>query len=255
MEKPNDTHSNDRRLVAKEYVGRPPWWQLTEPSTKTDSFALPTPEQSKQIDTWVKERQDQGLPLEMICSDPPVIGNNEEVIFCLPNVDLMEPRAVRYSQRALQGRSVGSSTRIMKGLSIRTGGYGGHSQGQSESVDELRCIDRGTLVLTTARLVFLGAIRTSNVKLKDIISVEPTYIDAFELHRERKDKVETYRFSEPLQVREGSGQYLGVFPRTVCTSIRLAKIDDEMGPEYVAGYREWCKTKLTDQTNVVPFNQ
>jgi hypothetical protein len=197
-----------------------------------------------QIQAWTKDRLDHGMPLEMICSEPSIVGNNEQVIFCLPNIQLMEPRAVRYSQRQSQGSYGGSSIRIMKGFSIRTGGYGGRSQSQSESVDELRFIDHGTLVLTTKRLVFLGAKRTSNVKLQDIISVESTYQDGFELHREHKDKVEIYVFSEPLQIREGSGQYLGVFPPMVCTSIRLAKNDDEVGPEGVAAYREYCENKL-----------
>jgi hypothetical protein len=217
---------------------------LNGTTTAIDSFPEPTPEQATQIEAWMKDRQDRGLPLEMICSDPPIVGNHEEVIFCLPNITLMEPRAVRYSQRQSQGAYGGSSIRIAKGFSIRTGGYGGRSQSQSESVDETRVIDNGTLVLTTKRLVFLGSKRTSNVKLQDIITVEATYQDAFEVHRERKDKVETYRFNEAMWIREGSGEYLGVWPRMVATSIRLAKIDDEMGPEGVAAFRACCESKL-----------
>jgi hypothetical protein len=217
-------------------------WQRSP--VEVDHFPSATPEQEAQIEAWVKDRQDHAMPLEMICTTPPVIGNGEEVIFCLPNVDLMEPRAVRYSQRQSQGAYGGSSVRIAKGFSIRTGGYGGTSQSQSESVDELRTIDRGTLTLTSKRLVFLGAKRTSNTKLKDIITVEATYQDAFEVHRERKDKAETYQFNEPMQIQEGSGQYLGVFPWMACLSIKLAKIDDDVGPETVAACRASCENKF-----------
>jgi hypothetical protein len=215
----------------------------TTPPAVVDKFPRATPEQTTQINAWLKDRQDRALPLEMICCQPPkMLG--EEVIFCLPNVELMEPRAIRYSQRQLQGRSAGTSIRIMKGLSIRTGGFGGTSQGQSESVDELRVVDRGTLVLTSKRLVFLGTKRTSNVKLKDIITVDAIYQDGFELHREHKDRAETFVFTEPMQIQEGSGQYLGVFPSMVCSSIIFAKAENEAGPEAVATYRERCEAKL-----------
>jgi hypothetical protein len=53
---------------------------------------------------------------------------------------------------------------------------------QSESSDELRNIDEGTLVLTTKRLAFLGSLRTSNVKLDDIISVQ-SFADGVQIHR------------------------------------------------------------------------
>src|SRR5262245_66592864 len=94
-----------------------------------------TKEQIEKRNALFDRCQSLGLPLEAICGDrvPGGFDRDEQIVFCLPNVKLMEPRAVRYST----GRSGGSSVRIMKGFSIRTGGYAG----QSESVEQLRDID------------------------------------------------------------------------------------------------------------------
>jgi hypothetical protein len=57
----------------------------------------------------------------------------------------------------------------MKGVYI-----GGSSRsGKSESKQELKVIDKGTLVLTNHRLVFNGLVENRNIALNKIISFEP----------------------------------------------------------------------------------
>jgi hypothetical protein len=137
----------------------------------------PPPEEWAKIKTWIQSCADNVQQLEMICGNPPIgFDYDEQVVFCLPDIDLMEPRAVRYSH----GTYGGPTIRVMKGLSFRLGASESHSQ----SVDELTVIDHGTLVLTTKRLAFFGVVRTNNVMLQDVIDTK-VFTDGIELYRER----------------------------------------------------------------------
>jgi hypothetical protein len=121
------------------------WWRQSANSNQSSEVSvdpLTAQVQEAQRKAWIKDRNELMLPLEMICGPVPSgFDGDEQVIVCLPDVELMEARAVRYSR----GGSSGSSVRIMKGVSIRVGGYAG----SSTSVDELTTIDQGTLVVTT----------------------------------------------------------------------------------------------------------
>ncbi len=92
---------------------------------------------------------------------------------------MLEPRAVR------TGGYVGPSFRVAKGVYLRVGGF------QSESHDELRNIDQGTLTLTNKRLVFSGNKRMVNIDLRKIVSIEP-YSDGIGLKREGKEKIQYF---------------------------------------------------------------
>jgi hypothetical protein len=162
----------------------------------------------------------------MICGPVPGgFDGDEEVLAVFPDVNLMEQRAVRYSRGAYGGPTI----RLAKGLSFRLGG----AAGRSESVDELRAIDFGTLVLTSKRLAFLGSMRTNSVDLCDLISLQP-YSDGIAVHCERKQKAETYVLTRPLTIADGGGRGLPVFGTTMKTAIEIAKIIRETGPEAVA---------------------
>jgi hypothetical protein len=154
----------------------------------------------RQLDVWMDDHRDGGKLPRMICdATPSGFDQDEEVLCVLPYVDLMESRAVRYSNRRGHGASGGSSIRVARGLSMRVGGSDSISQSISESVDELRQIDNGTLVLTTKRLAFLGSVRTNNSSLDDLIGVKDLG-NGIQVHRERKQKAETYRLTCPLIV-------------------------------------------------------
>ncbi|MGB6839012.1 MAG: hypothetical protein WBE27_01915 [Microgenomates group bacterium] len=78
---------------------------------------------------------------------------------------LYESRATSY----YQGSSSGGGFRVMKGVYV-----GGSSRsGKSESKQELKVIDKGTLVMTNKRLVFSGLHENRNILLDKILSLEP----------------------------------------------------------------------------------
>ena len=56
---------------------------------------------------------------------------------------------------------------------------------------KLRDVDKGDLILTTQRYVFLGEKRTISVELSEIIIAEP-YEDAVAIHRTGKEQTEMY---------------------------------------------------------------
>ena len=155
----------------------------------------------------------------MICGPiPPTFDSGESVVFVLPGVRLLEPRAVRRSRSYYGGPTI----RLAKGLSLRLG----TGTSQSESSDELRDIDQGTLVLTTKRLTFMGSLRTTNVKLDDVIGIQ-IYTDGIQVHRERKERAETYVLGETLRILEGSAQGLTVFSPMIKAAIEVAKLFHE----------------------------
>jgi tetratricopeptide (TPR) repeat protein len=144
----------------------------------------------------------KGIQIKINVDEPANVAlhNGEELLCVFPETTLVEPRAVR----TWLGAYGGSSIRIAKGLSLRFG----QSRGQSESHEELRTIDIGTLVLTNERIVFVGLKRSSSVPLKKIISVEG-FSDALLVRREGKQKTEEYQLSPGKQMSyEYDGQML-----------------------------------------------
>ena len=131
--------------------------------------------------------------LKLICAEAPgvILDGDEELLGVFPQIVLREPRAVR----DYRGHYAGQSIRVAKGASFRFGGY----RSSSESHDELRSIDQGTLVLTSHRLMFLGAKRTSAVQLEKIVDLE-SYDDGLQLHRQGKEKVEHFQFSGGVEM-------------------------------------------------------
>lgn len=93
-----------------------------------------------------------------------VLGKTEEVCLRLENMRLLEPRSVRYSV----GGYTGPTIRIAKGISWRVGAFGS----RSTSRDEIQTIDSGVLTLTTKRLLFMGAKRSTPIELRKIVAME-----------------------------------------------------------------------------------
>jgi hypothetical protein len=182
---------------------------------------------------WIDHCAGNYLHMEMICGHVPLgLDLDEHAVFVLPGVNLLEPRAIRRSRNYYGGPTI----RLAKGLSLRLGA----GVSESESSDDLRNIDRGTLVLTTKRLAFMGSLRTTDINLKDIVGMK-AYTDGIQLHRERKERSETYMLSRPLQIVEGSGQGLTVFGPMVMAAIQLAKLFYE-NPEEAALARQQADT-------------
>jgi len=114
------------------------------------------------IETALAAVREGTLRVRVPRAEPPIILNKgEELRLVLPSVSLVEPRAVR------RGSYGGGSIRLPKGIRVSGGQF------QAESHEQLRAIDRGTLTLTDKRFVFIGAKHTINVRLGQIVSVEP----------------------------------------------------------------------------------
>jgi hypothetical protein len=117
-------------------------------------------------------------------SNPPIILKKKEVAYLvLGNISFHEPRAVRKTY----GGYAGPTIRVTKGVSFRVGSVAA----RSESHEELRKIDQGTLVLTNKRLIFTGSKRTINIDLRKIIAIE-AYKDGVASQRENKQKTEYF---------------------------------------------------------------
>jgi hypothetical protein len=162
----------------------------------------------------------KGIQIKLICGPTPnlTLHNGEEVLCIFPETILTEPRAIRTSR----GAYAGPSFRIAKGVSFRFGGY----RGTSESHEELRPIDRGTLALTNQRLVFEGSGRTISTRLEDIIEIE-AYLDGLRLRRERKQRVEYFQLSSGLEMtypRDGKNVSAPVQGRMIKAAIEQARV-------------------------------
>jgi hypothetical protein len=174
---------------------------------------------------WLQEHRSRRLPIEMICGPIPAgLDLDERVLCVLPGIDLLEPRAVRRSIRS--GRSVygGPTIRLARGLWFRLGTSGSAGTSESESFDKLRQIDHGTLVLTTKRLAFLGPLRTNSSSLDDLIGVED-FAGGIQVHRERKQKAETYLLTYPLII-DG----LVITGAMIQLAIEMAKLAQAVDP-------------------------
>ena len=97
----------------------------------------------------------------------------------LAGASLHEPRAVT------RGAYGGPAIHVAKGLTLRVGGF------QAQSHEELKEIDTGTLVLTTKRLCFAGRLRSLEVFLRKLISID-AYSDAVAIRRSSTEKTEFF---------------------------------------------------------------
>jgi hypothetical protein len=127
----------------------------------------------------------------ILTAAPLVISDGEKVVAVLPNTTLLEPRSVRVRE----GRRNSSSMRMMYGYSTGSGGY----TSTTESRDQLKTIDRGTLVVTDQRIAFMGALKTISIDVNKIMGVDP-HSDGIALHCKDKEKVESFKISDDLKL-------------------------------------------------------
>ena len=112
-----------------------------------------------------------------------VLKKNEVPIYKINDVSLSEPRAVRTSK----GRYGGASVRVMKGVTL----HSGNTTSTSTSHDEIKFIDRGELLITNKRIVFLGQNRTTNIDLNKIIAITSRN-NEIQVQRSNKQKPEYF---------------------------------------------------------------
>jgi len=154
---------------------------LTEREWKNIAYGGMSDAKQKEADMeyWMTRLKEGNIPVRMGDESPIILKKKEELQLALPNISLLEPRAVT------TGGYGGPSVRVAKGVYFRVGGF------RAESHEELRNIDQGTLTLTNKRLVFSGTKRTINIDLRKILSVEP-YSDSIALRRESKEKTQYF---------------------------------------------------------------
>ena len=202
-------------------------------------------DQVQRCDAWLKACADTVQLPRMICGPVPDCFGHDEDVFAVFPVTLMESRAVRYSRSNYGGPTI----RIMKGFSYRFGS----SVGQSESVEEMRTLDSGTLVVTTKRLAFVGSIRTNSTDLNDVISVED-YSDGIRVHREHKQKAETYVLDSTPILADGGGSGLPVGGFLMAKAIGFGKIFRQATPQQLAQLRRENAATLPPPTTLAGPN-
>ncbi len=155
--------------------------ELTEREWKNIAFEGLSDDKQKEADMefLLEELREGKIPLRIEGEAPVILKKNEDIQIVLPNISLVESRAIR------TGYYRGPSVRLVKGVYYRFG------KSISESHDELRTIDRGTLILTNKRLIFSGSKNAINIELKKIVSMEP-YSDGIALNREGKQKTQYF---------------------------------------------------------------
>ena len=137
----------------------------------------------RDINEFLNNLQNGAINISTTDYCPIILKKNEEPSIIMNNISLHEPRAVRQTIGGYRGTSV----RVAKGVSFRVGGM----KARSESHEELRNIDQGSLVLTNKRLIFIGSKRTTNIDLRKIVAIEP-YRDGISSQRENKQKTEYF---------------------------------------------------------------
>jgi hypothetical protein len=206
-------------------------WLIVGKTPSSQSSAAPKydEDQTKRVDAWMKECSQKVQVPRMICGPVPQgFDGDEEVFAVFPNVALYEPRAVRYSR----GYYGGPTIRIARGLSFRLGA----SAGRSESVEEEQQLDVGRLVVTTKRLAFIGSMRTNSVDLNDLIAID-LYEDGIRVHREHKQRAETYALTRPLVIADGEGQGLQVGGFLMQHAVQFGKIFRQATPQQIEQLR------------------
>lgn len=165
-----------------------PTWQnyknqsLTEIEWKNIAYGGKSYREQREIDMgcWMTQLKEGNVPVRIIGVKAPIIlKKNEKLQLVLPEISLLEPRAVRTSVYG------GPGFRVAKGVYFRVG------RTRSESHEELKHIDQGVLSLTNKRFVFSGTKRNVSVDLRKIVSMEP-YSDGIALRVEGRQKTQYF---------------------------------------------------------------
>lgn len=144
----------------------------------------------KDYELWLTKIRSGKIEVKMINAALPVILKVEEKCYCiLPNITLKEPRSVRTSS----GYYGGPRVRIAKGVSFGLGRFGS----SSESHQEIRNIDSGTIVVTNSRFIFAGKMKTISLDIRKILQIDP-FTDGIGLHRDGREKTQYFLWANNL---------------------------------------------------------
>jgi len=134
---------------------------------------------------------------------PVALKRGEDIVAVCFGVTLRESRTVS------SGVYGGPRVKMSNNVSLNFGGF------RSAPHEEMSDVDSGELVLTTARLVFIGGKRTSTADLRVMVAVEP-YEDAVAINRSNKQRMEMFcglgrqQFSFNVEGRDHAAALNGV---------------------------------------------
>lgn len=157
-------------------------WTAKELELETQEWFLAQLRETKKLEEWP--------------GPSPITLKRGEIVHMVSNIRandviLCESRSHSY----YVGGSHGFSLRIAKGVWLRQSGFGGSGQVTEE---RMTIIDKGRLVLTNSRLVFVGEKRLVSTDLQDIVNItsaidpdEPTF-GTIAIAKEGKVRIEAY---------------------------------------------------------------
>ena len=91
------------------------------------------------------------------------LGKTESLLYVFPGVSYLE----RVTRRKVQGRSAGTSVRVMKGVSVRVG----RSTGTPVEYEEVVARGVGDLAVSTRHVFFRGDRRSFRIHMNKVVSV------------------------------------------------------------------------------------
>lgn len=190
----NNKNSNIWQRYHNQKLSKEEWIRIGNGGLSDSELEIKERERQAEIARLKKQINDQAylefkkslvagtFDVPTISDAPIMLKKGEEAILYYENVSFREARAVRNSV----SRYAGTSGKAM-GIPLRSG----MSATKSESHDEIRAIDTGTLTVTTKRLVFTGKIKNVNIPLNKIMSMTP-YTDGIAVRSENKQKTQYF---------------------------------------------------------------
>ncbi len=175
LEQASHNFMKDRMITAHEQ-------QLLDDFTQTlgiDLNNLPAKYQSDDLDQIeqnkiLRDLQQGRLPQRYIQA-PILLGKNEVVLWCYPQVTMYQEKV----RREYVGRTSGWSFRVVKGVTYRTGGFKGHPMEHGYMNKE----GEGNLYVTNKHIIFQSPTRSLKVAYNKLIGITP-YSDGMELQRD-----------------------------------------------------------------------
>lgn len=127
----------------------------------------------------------QPLPAAQV----PLLLKRGENAYYLTHADLYEEKVIHTERR---GAGVGTSIRLVKGVSLRPFLYRSHPVVKKDIVQ----VDTGQLIVTNRRVVFIGQNKDATVDYKKLLGVTP-YADALQFEHEGRKKPMIFKMDEP----------------------------------------------------------
>jgi len=126
------------------------------------------------LEEFVEGKYSKSFPSNLL------LKKDERLIFDCPEIQLCEDKIVKSG-----GSYMGFSVRMMKGVSMRFGGFQGGVEKQVSPIDE------GNFILSNKRIVFVGEKKSVEFPLTHINTID-VIENGFSLSRKRKTKTEYF---------------------------------------------------------------